>query len=115
MWLTWLDLQWDRPTREDVYQMQVACEVRRGYVKNPRRVNLKDFFLDFGVERKKPKLTKEQAARVSKARWVGMMGMAVKVVTKPPAFGAPHEELADTPIVVTPSTRKTRLVAYQGD
>lgn len=33
-WQAWRELQWDRPDRHDFYQMQTACEVRRGYTRN---------------------------------------------------------------------------------
>ena len=33
-WQAWRELQWDRPTRDNFYQMQTACEVRRGYTRN---------------------------------------------------------------------------------
>ncbi len=84
-WVAWLRVQWDRPDRTDGYLMQVAAEVRRGHVKNPRKVKLEDFRLkyDGGSSRKKPAMTKEQATAMSKAVWMARLGDCPKVFTPP--------------------------------
>lgn len=80
VWLAWLDMQWDRPSRTDQYLMQVACEVRRVLAKRPNEIKLADFRLRLVEPEVKPQMTREQATALSKARWLGMMTRPVKVV-----------------------------------
>jgi hypothetical protein len=78
-WQTWLGMQWERPSREDHYRMQVACEVRRTIVKDPSSPRIGDFKLRFETTRASRDsgskggtnkgLSRDQAAAMSKARW----------------------------------------------
>jgi len=71
--LAWLEEEQARPSQTDWYLMQVAAEVRRGYVKDPSSVKLKDMKL---VRPKPEQLpTKEEAVARSKSRWFGMLGV----------------------------------------
>jgi hypothetical protein len=81
-WQAWLDEEWERPNRTDQYLMQVALEVVRGRMKNPRKAELQNFRLTFKGKKtlKRPKLTKEQVTIYSKARWLGMMTKPVQKV-----------------------------------
>jgi hypothetical protein len=67
------DREMDRPSRTDWYLMQIAMEVCRGRVKEPRRVRLKDMLLKFTRPEDKPPMTREQATEMAKARWFGML------------------------------------------
>ena len=64
-------------TKQDYYLAQIAAEVRRSFVKNPSKVLLKDFFLQF-EEKEKPKMTREQATTFAKAAWFGRLGIGDK-------------------------------------
>jgi len=63
-------------TREklDYYLAQVACETRRSYVKEPSKVKLKDFLLDFEPKQQK-KLTREERTKVAKNFWFSALGL----------------------------------------
>lgn len=61
--------------------MQIATEVRRGYVKKPSSVALSHFRLKFeGID--EPKKTKprdvEAETAIARSRWFGMMTKPVK-------------------------------------
>jgi hypothetical protein len=43
--LAWLDEQFDRPDRADYYMMQIAAEIRRWKLKDPRVVKISDMLL----------------------------------------------------------------------
>jgi len=90
--LVWLAEQQAQPDRTDHYLMQVALEVARGHVKNPRRLKLDDFRLRPKPDKVHPDLpqTREQAAALSKSRWQGMMTMPVKRVMLTPEQFAQH-------------------------
>lgn len=47
-WQCWLNAQLNVPTRDNFYQMQIACEVRRTFTKNPNKINPNQFKLEFG-------------------------------------------------------------------
>lgn len=47
-WQCWLNAQLNIPTRDNFYQMQIACEVRRTFTKNPNKINPNQFKLSFG-------------------------------------------------------------------
>lgn len=84
--MVWLGGEWNEPSRTDHYLIQIASEIRRGNVKRPRSVkheHLKIKFVEKGSKPTSP-MTKELAAKLSKARWVARMGMPVQVVTVPP-------------------------------
>lgn len=44
-WLEFLRWEEDRHTKSDYYMAQVAAEIRRSNVKNPRKVRVQDFLL----------------------------------------------------------------------
>lgn len=75
--LAWMDAEWNKPDRHDSYLMQVCCEIRRVLSKHPDRVKPHHFRLMFGDEHKKKqrKLTRQQAAEQSMARWFIGVGM----------------------------------------
>lgn len=90
-WAAWLEEEWDRPNRTDGYLMQIAAEVRRGHVKQPRRVRLKDFLLSFTGKKPAPTLTVEQASAIAKARWAAILSQA-------PQKPGPRRVLSDQPL-----------------
>ncbi len=73
--LTWLDDQWNRPSRSDHYLMQIAQRVEDVLRTEPVK-RKDDYFVIPFVKKAPPKpLTREQAAALSKARWKMMLGM----------------------------------------
>jgi hypothetical protein len=81
-WQAWLDEEWNRPSRSDHYQMQTAMVVAQANAKSPKKVKFKHYKLDFGPagRKKRPKMTREQAAAHSKAKWLGIMTAPVTEV-----------------------------------
>ena len=60
--------------REDYYFAQLTAEVRRSWVKEKKKVSLKEFFIKFIGESKDSKpdaKTVEERTRVSKQFWLG--------------------------------------------
>lgn len=58
--------------RQDFYLAQIAMEICRGQVKNPKKLKLQDFILNF--QPKKNKFSEEQMMR-SKRFWLGASGV----------------------------------------
>ena len=74
--MNWLDAEWEKPSRSDNYLMQIAMEVARVLSNKPKLYNLKNYRLTWKKDKpKQPKLSKKEAARISKARWFGMVGI----------------------------------------
>lgn len=57
------------------YLAQIACEVRRSYIKRPNRVKLKQFLLTFKVPKVERKLSGKQRIARSKAAWGSILGV----------------------------------------
>ena len=55
--------------------MQVAAEIRRSRVKNPKAVELKHFMIKFERQVRKAFGSKEEAAEASKSLWMGRLGV----------------------------------------
>lgn len=70
-WVAWLDMQLDNPGLTEHYLMLVAAEVRRGYVKNPRRVRLSHMRLAFNR-----RVSHAAAVKASKAAWQALASRA---------------------------------------
>lgn len=73
MWLEYLDKEVHEFHREDWYMAQIASEIRRGIVSNPRSVKLKDFILKFtgGSEAARNPMS-------SKKTWLSIFGIKEK-------------------------------------
>jgi len=63
--------------REDYYLANIAAEVRRSFVKDPAKIKMESFLIKFkkGAKLKRPKKTKEEKIRESKAFWMSLAGM----------------------------------------
>ena len=72
-WLTFLQLEEERQTKQDYYLAQVAAEIRRGHVKNPKTVKTKDFLLEM-----KRQTEGQQQAEKSKSVWMGVLKIKEK-------------------------------------
>jgi hypothetical protein len=89
VWMAWLDDQWNHPSREDTYLMQIACEVRRVLSKNPNQVKVGDFKLEFtsakpaktnteGGSKGTQPLSMEDRVEGSKALWMAAVGSEIR-------------------------------------
>jgi len=65
-WLTFLGREEERQTKQDYYLAQIAAEIRRGHVKNPKAVKVKDFLVEV-------KTTPETPGERSKSVWMGAL------------------------------------------
>lgn len=96
-WMTWLNMEWDRPSLSDHYLMQIACQVTRVLAKDPAKIQPNDFRLKFVSKETEaerisasdtddetqiqaddtPLSLRNQAAAISKSMWLGRMTMPV--------------------------------------
>ena len=74
-WLAWLDNKESNPDPTQYYLMQIAAEVRRVLAKNPSKVKLDDFQLQFNTAGSQATPDPEQAVKHSKHRWRAFLGM----------------------------------------
>jgi len=77
-WIAYLDEEeLNGFRREEYYLAAIAAEVRRSYVKDPEKVEVKSFLIKFkrGKETKKVEKTKEERIKASKTFWMALMGM----------------------------------------
>lgn len=73
-WKIFLDKEEERQTKLDYYLAQIAAEVRRGWVKNPKSVKVKDMLLN--VQNASGPAEKRIAR--SKAVWLGAVNLKGK-------------------------------------
>jgi len=67
-WLQFLDWEERRETKQDYYLAQIAAETRRGNVKHPNRIKVKDLLLKF-------ENGKEGNCERSKSIWLNAVGL----------------------------------------
>lgn len=90
-WRRFLKDLMNTPSREDYYLAQIAARVYQTVAKEPNKVRVEDFLLEF-TEQKEAKevpLTEEVVAQRtanSKAAWFGIAGHTVR--TPPPQKGS---------------------------
>ncbi len=68
-WLVFLEKEDENRVKAEYYQAQIAAEIRRTIVKNPRSVKVKDFLLKLGSAEKVTK---------SKGCWAAALGIKVE-------------------------------------
>lgn len=82
-WLVWLKNQQNIPTKDNYYQMQIACELRRTVVKNPNKINTEDFKLKFVRKNNKDEEISEEEfkkqVQMTKAIVMSMMTAPITV------------------------------------
>jgi len=71
-WITFLKREEGQAKRQDYYMAQIAMEVRRSYVKNPKTVKLKDFI--FETETK----AEPKSPSKSKSIWAAVLNVKVE-------------------------------------
>ena len=76
-WVAWLKAQRNIPDRHDWYLMALTCEVRRILSKEPNRIKIKDFQLQFKEEKtEKPRAERTLEERQAEAMsfWKAALG-----------------------------------------
>ncbi len=76
MWIEYFNKEVHFFHREDYYLAQIATEIRRGLVKNPKQVGIKDFILSFAI--KEDNAMKKQKQKKSKTFWLKALGIKAK-------------------------------------
>jgi hypothetical protein len=81
-WQAYLMKKMNEPSRSDYYLMRVAQEIRRAFAAKNTIVSIKDFFVKFTFEKKKPEAIEEiepgERVTRSKGFWMGLVGLARK-------------------------------------
>lgn len=77
-WRLWLAKRLNRPSRDNYYHMRIAQVVRQSAVKNPNKVKLDQFKIEFAAKRRP---TTTDIAK-SKSHWIAAVGGNVRRVTK---------------------------------
>jgi len=73
-WLAFLWREEERNTKQDIYLAQIAAEIRRGLVKNPKSVKMKDFLM-----KKAETPTKvEKPPSKSKSMWAAALNVKLR-------------------------------------
>lgn len=75
-WKVLMDQEWDEPTRMELYLAQVATEIHRTRVKNPKHIKMEDKILKFQRKKKVSleEIDPEERMARSKAHWYGFLG-----------------------------------------
>jgi hypothetical protein len=84
-WMEFLRMERDRNDKLHFYLAQIACEVRRSYIKHPRSLKLQDFLLKFQAPEPEGELSPEHRAfnvAVSKGAWLASLGLQIEGVNK---------------------------------
>ena len=95
LWLAWLDMQWDTPSRSDWYLMQVAAEIEmlrtsKGVYISSKKLPFRTVKVysshqgeeEYREDYQKESLTVEEATRVAKAQWAGVFKGRVETIKK---------------------------------
>lgn len=93
-WQEFFRILRDRHEKLHFYLAQIACEVRRSYIKHPRQAKLGDFLLKFANPDENRVLTEAELAHkcaVSRATWLAYAGVKPaglkETKTKPKPIG----------------------------
>lgn len=81
MWIEYLDSELNTAGKLEYYLAQIAAEVRRSWVKDSKKVTLKDFLNPVKFVRdkiKRSKVSKEEALERSKNFWLTGVGLKRK-------------------------------------
>jgi len=77
-WMEYLEREINTFHREDYFWAQMAAEVRRSFVKNPKKVKLVDFLLKFKDKTARKKMTKEERTKIAKSFWGALTSLSFK-------------------------------------
>lgn len=87
-WQEFFRILRDRHEKLHFYLAQIACEVRRSYIKHPRQAKLGDFLLKFASAEDNRPMTEAELAHkiaVSRASWLAYAGVKPKGLKESPA------------------------------
>lgn len=76
MWMEYLEMEVNAFHREDYYLAQIAAEMRRSFVKNPKKVKLDDFLLKFKNKVIRKGMTKEERTKIAKSFWGALTSLS---------------------------------------
>lgn len=79
-WLEFLKIERDRNTKEHFYLAQIAAEIRRSIVTNPKEIQINSFLLHFATKEEIEQTEQEPVATktlASKKRWALALGMNI--------------------------------------
>jgi hypothetical protein len=85
-WQEFFRMVRDRQEKLHFYLAQIACEVRRSYIKHPRQAKLGDFLLKFANPDEDRPMTPAEIAHkcaVSRASWLAYAGVKPKGLKTP--------------------------------
>lgn len=76
IWMEWLELEWNRPSRTDHYIMQATQEIVRNRAKYPAQVKLDPFKMSFVVmaSNSDNTMSEEDQLAMTKVAWCGVVG-----------------------------------------
>jgi hypothetical protein len=95
-------MQWNVPDRTDHYLMQIATAINQTNARNPRQIKLKDHLINFSLKKRKEGQKRRRKvvmpngkevdltnveARVSRSKWVGIVGGKIRTLLPEQAVG----------------------------
>jgi hypothetical protein len=83
-WIRYFTWELNHANVDRDYLAQIACEVRRSYLKDPRKANLGDFRLKYETEEKAP-MAPAVRLQNSKNYWLGLVNFFWGTKQTPPA------------------------------
>lgn len=85
-WHTFLRIRRDRNEKMHFYLAQIACEIRRSYVKHPGSLKLGDFLLKFAAPEDPGEMSGEELRKykvaLSKGAWLAGVGLEIAGVNR---------------------------------
>jgi len=77
MWIEFLNKEEKNHSKQEYYLAQIAAEVRRGNAKNPRRVRVEDFLLEFKeqIVNQEKEVDVETLVESHKRFWLTSLGL----------------------------------------
>jgi len=79
IWMEYLERDVNAFHPENFYLAQIAAEIRRSFVKNPKQIRLKDFLLKFIMPEEPKKLSIKERSKRMKRFWFFHVGLKNKV------------------------------------
>ena len=77
-WTVWRELYLNTPGKLEYYLAQIAAEVRRGHVKQPKKVRIIDFIIKFTFKAlgrpEEPSEEEKKAVATKSSKFWGMLG-----------------------------------------
>lgn len=90
-----MEEEWNQPSRTDHYLMALRATIEAfaaGFSKNGKAPRFADMKLKFGKSDEAPKMTREEAAAISKARWFAATGYRPNKAQQNGKAGTPQKQ-----------------------